>query len=129
MSQPATTSTFEIGASAAAWLYGIDVPRTGSDAGVGGSVAIQLSPMIAVREAEGGVGDDDRQAGVLAGDAEQVLIPRVATVVDLHRFAVIGDRVEDVPDLLAARRPVAPLAVHLDAHDPRGIAPASDLVA
>src|SRR5215210_4021387 len=49
MSQPATTSTFGIAASAAAWLYGIAVPSTGSDAGSGGSVAIQLRPMIAVR--------------------------------------------------------------------------------
>ena len=49
MSQPATTSMPGIAASAAAWLYGTDVPSAGSDAGGGGSVAIQLRPMIAVR--------------------------------------------------------------------------------
>jgi hypothetical protein len=38
-----------IAARAAAWLYGIDVPSTGSDAGGGGSVAIHERPMIAVR--------------------------------------------------------------------------------
>ena len=49
MSQPATTSMFGTAASAAAWLYGIEVPSTGSDAAGGGSVAIQESPMMAAR--------------------------------------------------------------------------------
>ncbi len=49
MSQPATTSTFGMFAKAAAWLYGTEVPRTGSEAGSAGSVAIQLRPMIAAR--------------------------------------------------------------------------------
>src|SRR5512144_3088015 len=49
MSQPATSSRSGMAATADAWLYGMAVPRVGSDAAPAWSVEIQLRPTRAMR--------------------------------------------------------------------------------